>query len=92
VEFEWDEAKAATNIAKHKVAFEEATHSFRDVHALQFADRSMNHHEERFVSIGIWNGTVYYVVYTERGDTVRMISARRATRAEQKDYDRNREG
>ena len=90
MEFEWDETKAASNVAKHRVAFEEATGAFTDIQALQFIDRSMNYEEERFVTIGMANGIVYHVVYTERGDAIRLISARRASRAEQRAYDRER--
>ena len=92
MEFEWSEDKAADNIKKHKVAFDEAARSFTDMHAFQYVERSMDYEEERFVSIGMSNGILYFVVYTERGDTVRLISVRRATRAEQRVYDRNRQG
>jgi uncharacterized DUF497 family protein len=92
VEFEWDEDKATGNIRKHLVAFDEAVRSFTDMHSLQYVERSMNYGEERFVSIGMSNGILYFVVYTEREDVIRLISARRATRAEQRDYDRNRRG
>jgi uncharacterized DUF497 family protein len=69
LEFEWDEAKAASNVAKHEVAFAEAAGAFRPVQALQFVDRSMNYEEERFITIGMANGIVYYVAHTERGGT-----------------------
>ena len=75
MEFEWNEDKAADNIKKHKVAFDEAARSFTDMYAFQYVERSMNYEEERFVSIGMSNGLLYFVVYTERGDTVRLISA-----------------
>ena len=94
MEFEWNEVEAADNIRKHRVAFDEAARSFTDMHAFQYVERSMNYGEERFVSIGMSNGILYFVVYTERGDTVRLISARRATRTEQKtmtETDRDRE-
>ena len=92
MEFEWDATKARSNIRKHKVAFEEASNSFDDVFALQYLDRTANYEEERFISIGMANGIVYHVTYTERNDRIRLISARRATKAEQRNYDRERYG
>ncbi|MBZ9845240.1 BrnT family toxin [Mesorhizobium sp. CA5] len=50
----------------------------------------MDYEEERFIGIGIVNGLVLTVVYTERGDRIRLISARKATRHEQKAYDQAR--
>ncbi len=90
LEFEWDDEKAAGNVAKHGVAFSDACRLFDDIHALHYIDRSMVYEEERFVSIGIVNGVVLTVVYTERGDRIRLISARKATRHEQKAYDEAR--
>jgi hypothetical protein len=51
----------------------------------------MDHEEERFIGIGIVNGVILTVVYTERGDGIRLISARKATRHEQKAYDEARQ-
>ena len=90
LEFEWDDEKAASNIAKHGVAFSDAKRLFDDIHALHYVDRSTVYEEERFVGIGIVNGVVLTVVYTERGDRIRLISARKATRHEQKAYDEAR--
>lgn len=91
MDFEWDGAKAASNLVKHGVAFEDAVAAFRDVFALHVHDRSMDYGEERFVTIGMADGIVYYVAYAERGDRIRVISARRATRPEQRAYDRERQ-
>ena len=90
LEFEWDDEKAAGNVAKLGVAFSDACSLFDDIHALHYVDRSMVYEEERFVGIGIVNGLVLTVVYTERGDRIRLISARKATRHEQKAYDEAR--
>ncbi|WP_292331451.1 BrnT family toxin [Mesorhizobium sp.] len=60
------------------------------MHAPHYSDRSMGYEEERFIGIGIVNGLVLTVVYTERGDRIRLISARKATRHEQKAYDQAR--
>ena len=77
LEFEWDDEKAANNLAKHGVAFPDARRLFDDIHALHYSDRSMHYEEERFIGIGIVNGLVLTVVYTERGDRIRLISARK---------------
>jgi uncharacterized DUF497 family protein len=92
VEFEWDGAKATSNLRKHRVAFEDVTGVFDDLYAMHFADRSMNYGEERFAAVGMVDGIVYYVAYTERGDLICIISARKATRLELKAYDRERQG
>jgi len=92
LEFEWDDDKAASNLVKHGVAFVDAARLFDDIHALHFIDRSMNHGEERLIGVGMVNGIVLTVVYTERGERIRLISARKATRHEQRSYDQEREG
>lgn len=84
--FEWDEAKAADNYAKHGVSFELATRVFEDPFAMEFLDDRVDYGEERFVIIGIVDANVLYVAYTEREEKFRIISARRATRHEQKAY------
>ncbi|MFA6155863.1 BrnT family toxin [Mesorhizobium sp.] len=90
LEFEWDDAKAKSNLTKHGLAFSDAERLFDDAYALHYADRSMTYEEERFIGIGLVNGVVITVVYTEREDRIRLISARRATRHEQKTYDQAR--
>lgn len=92
LEFEWDDDKAASNLVKHGVAFADAARLFDDIHALHLIDRSMNHGEERLIGVGMVNGIVLTVVYTERGERIRLISARKATRHEQRSYDQEREG
>jgi uncharacterized DUF497 family protein len=82
-----NDENAASNLTKHGVAFSDAKRLFDDIHALHYSDRSMNYEEERFIGIGIVNGFVLTVVYTERDDRIRLISARKATRHEQKAYD-----
>jgi hypothetical protein len=86
VSFEWDEAKAAENYAKHGVSFETAAKVFGDPFGVERLDDRENYGEERFILIGVVEETVLTVVYTERNDRVRIISARRATRREQDDY------
>ena len=86
MEFEWDERKAASNLAKHGVAFETAKGVFYDPYALLDDDCS-DPAEERWRIIGHTQGGVLFVVYTERhADNIRIISARRATRHEQDSY------
>jgi uncharacterized protein len=84
--FEWDEAKAAENYAKHGVDFETARQVFGDVFAIERLDDREDYGEDRFALLGMAEGIVLMVVYTERNDRFRLISARRATKTEQDDY------
>jgi uncharacterized DUF497 family protein len=84
--FEWDEAKAAENYAKHGVSFETAIKVFRDPFAIERLDDREDYGEERFILIGTAEEAVVTVAYTERNGRFRIISARRATRHEQDDY------
>jgi uncharacterized DUF497 family protein len=84
--FEWDEAKAAENYAKHGVSFETAIKVFRGPFAIERLDDRDDYGEERFILIGTAEEGVVTVVYTERNGRFRIISARRATRHEQDDY------
>ncbi len=86
--FEWDDAKASQNRTKHGVAFEEAATVFADTLSLTIDDPLHSVEEERFVTIGESAlRRLLVVVHTERGDTIRIISARQATRRERKDYE-----
>ena len=72
--FEWDDAKAAANLRKHRVSFEEAAEVFNDPNALQDYDPEHSGAEERFFIIGLSSRRLLYVVYAERaGDVVRII-------------------
>ena len=85
--FEWDEEKAASNIRDHDgVAFEQAAAAFSDMFAVAWIDEREDYGEERSVLLGMTGGQLLYVAYTERGDNIRIISARRATRHEQDIY------
>jgi hypothetical protein len=84
--FTWDNAKARNNLAKHGVSFAEATRVFEDAFAIEFLDDRQDYGEERFVVFGMVDGEVLYVAYTERAETIRMISARRATNDEEESY------
>ncbi len=85
-EFEWDEDKAATNWRDHGVAFHEAIQAFRDTFAVERIDDREDYGEERINLIGMCEGVILHVTYTERSERIRIISARRAERDEQDDY------
>ena len=86
--FQWDENKARTNLAKHGVGFEEAATVFGDPLSLTIPDPAHSQNEDRFVILGTsHNGKLLVVVHTERGESIRFISARRASRQERKKYE-----
>ena len=88
LEFEWDPAKAEANLKEHGVSFDEATTVFRDTLSITIADPDHSDSEDRFIDIGMSHRMQLLVVsYTERKDKIRIISARRATRAERKSYE-----
>ena len=88
--FEWDPAKEKANLRKHKVSFQEAESVFADEHGRLLDDPDHSEVEERFVLLGLSSRfRVLVVVHTYRGneDVIRIISARRATKAERAYYD-----
>jgi hypothetical protein len=88
--FEWDPTKEQANRRKHKVSFEEAESVFADEHARLLDDPDHSEVEDRFVLLGLSSRfRVLVVVHTYRGDedVIRIISARRATKAERAYYD-----
>jgi uncharacterized DUF497 family protein len=88
LQFEWDARKAATNRRKHKVSFEEAATAFADPASLTIPDPGHSDREDRFVLLGrSFLGRLLVVVHAERGDNIRIISARKATRNETVQYD-----
>ena len=88
MEFEWDRQKAAANLVKHKVSFEDAAAVFGDPLGRIVADPRHSAEEERFVLLGRSQGMgLLAVMYVERGEAIRIISARRATRGERRDYE-----
>lgn len=87
--FEWDEAKAAVNLGKHGVDFGEAISIFGDPRSLTILDDTHSDMEDRFIDIGLSAyGRLLVVVYTERGERIRIISSRLATPNEQSAYER----
>ena len=89
IEFEWDEAKAAANIKKHQVSFDEAKSIFFDEFGVQFFDDEHSSNEERFLMLGMSSSAKLLIVcHCERdhGGTIRIISARKATKRESAFY------
>jgi uncharacterized DUF497 family protein len=84
--FEWDAAKAADNLRRHGVAFHEAIKVFRDPFSIEVLDIRANYGEERINLVGMCEGVLLHLTYTERGEKIRIISARRAERHEHDDY------
>jgi len=88
VRFEWDHPKAARNLRQHGVSFEEAATVFRDPLSVMGADPDHSVDEERFVTFGVSAAGRYLVVATtDRGDTIRIISARPMTAGERAIYE-----
>ncbi|MCB5173712.1 BrnT family toxin [Microvirga lenta] len=83
--FDWDERKRRSNIEKHGIDFLDAIEVFGDPDALSFRSRA-EHEEDRYLIIGRCKGRVIAVIYTWRGETVRVISARMARREERQRY------
>lgn len=86
--FEWDDEKNRRNIIKHKISFETAVNVFKDKNRVELFDILHSEIEDRYICIGIINGVAYLitVVYTERRDVIRIISARKATKRERQLY------
>lgn len=85
MKFEWDEEKNIINKEKHKISFETAAHVFDDPDCIEMYDFEHSLDEDRFIALGKV-GDVLFVVYTERKDFIRLISARLATNAERRIY------
>lgn len=85
MKFEWDEDKNSINKEKHRISFETAAHVFDDPNYIEMFDFEHSLNEDRYIAIGRV-GDVLFVVFTERKDTIRLISARLATNAERELY------
>ena len=85
MEFEWDEEKAALNLAKHGISFETAARVFDDPEYLEIYDLTHSKDEDRYIVIGKVDD-VLFVVYTEREERIRLISARVANVMERNQY------
>jgi uncharacterized DUF497 family protein len=89
--FEWDTDKAARNVVKHGVTFEEACTVFGDPLEVTIEDETHSQEEARFFSVGVSiPGRLLAVSYTERLGRVRILSARPASRGERKEYENQR--
>ena len=84
--FEWDEEKAAANVAKHGIRFDYAARVFLDPYRIEMPDDREEYGEVRYTTIGMVDNRVLVVVYTIRNGHIRLISARRAERYEQRQY------
>ena len=85
IKFEWDESKAAANLKKHHVSFDEAKSIFFDEFGIQFFDEDHSCDEERFLMLGMSSGAKLLIVChceREHGAIIRIISARKATKRE----------
>ena len=88
--FEWDSRKARANVAKHGVTFDEASTAFQDGLSVNIGDPLHSEDEDRFVLVGHSHlGRLLVVVHTERGDRIRIITARLATARERRTYEEN---
>ena len=89
MQFEWDTKKAAANLKKHGISFEEARSVFYDEFAVQFYDDDHSDNEDRFLMLGLsCESNILLVCHCERDDghTIRIVSARKATQNERKLY------
>ncbi len=88
MEFEWDKNKAASNLSKHGVSFDEARTAFDDPLYIDFYDPDHSYDEYRYIIIGqSMQNSLLVISYTERGNVIRLISARKATRKERETYE-----
>jgi len=85
--FEWDPEKAEKNVRKHEVSFEEASSVFDDPLFITLLDEGHSSDEDRFITIGLSRkNRLLLLAHTERNDQIRIISARKATKNEEKFY------
>jgi uncharacterized DUF497 family protein len=90
IKFEWDPQKAESNLTKHRVSFEEAATVFGDPLGRITSDPRHSVEEERFVLLGLSpKRQLLAVMFAERGEAIRIISARRAIPRERRDYEQN---
>ncbi|MBE9200383.1 MULTISPECIES: BrnT family toxin [unclassified Nodularia (in: cyanobacteria)] len=88
MQFEWNKNKAASNLSKHGVSFEEAKTVFDDPLYIDFYDPDHSEDEQRYLIVGESKQRRLLIVsYTERGNSIRLISAREVTRTEREAYE-----
>lgn len=89
LEFEWDPKKAASNLRKHGVSFEEAASVFKDLLATVYEDPDHSAREKRFLTIGTsTRGRLLHIAYADRGERIRIINARKVTKKERDLYEK----
>jgi hypothetical protein len=89
MKFEWDKNKAESNLKRHRVSFEEAETIFEDDFTVTVVDAPHSFNEKRFITIGeSLAGRLLIVSHTFDEDKIRIISARKPTKTERKDYER----
>ena len=86
MEFEWDDDKNKANIKKHGLAFDDAIRIFADRQRISNIDNRFEYGEDRFITIGYIQERLCVVVYTQNNDVIRIISARKANKREQRDH------
>lgn len=88
MQFEWDDEKEKINIIKHGIDFTTAARVFKDENRLELYDEAHSNVEDRYITIGLIDEVAYLVmvVYTEREEAIRLISARKATQKERRMY------
>lgn len=88
ITFEWDDNKEQINRQKHKISFTAALKVFKDENRVEIFDSKHSADEDRYLTIGIVDGKLMMitVIYTERKNNVRLISARKATKEEREFY------
>jgi uncharacterized DUF497 family protein len=91
VNFEWDPSKAAQNRRKHGVSFREAATVFGDPLALTYQDPDHSSEEQRFITVGMSSfGRLLIVAHADRGESIRIINARKTTVRERTDYEQEK--
>ena len=88
--FEWDESKARANRRKHGIDFRDAARVFEDPAASHSIDDAIDYDEERAQAVGIVDGVTLVIIYVERVERIRLVSARKATKREEQDHFRER--
>ena len=89
MEFEWDDAKSDTCFADRGFDFAYVAHAFLDENRIVGLDRRWDYGEDRYRLLGAVDHRVFVVIYTMRGSTIRIISARKANRREVREYEQN---
>ncbi len=89
MEFEWNDAKSAACFAGRGFDFAYVAHAFLDEGRIVGLDRRWDYGEDRYRLLGAVEGRVFVVIYTIRGSTIRIISARKANRREVREYEQN---